>query len=315
MEDLLKRLTDMLGKQLDDPCFDRFVQELGETPEILYDSKSMREFSFKDSGIYVTMDKRQNQIKSVFLHLSTAGVEAGSIAPYKGNLPSGITPEDNRATVKKKLATKPRSQRIQGRTKADPKDYWEYYCFGPLELTFIFDGATKRMDALSIHYTIDTVPPEPPPPDPETFLQDRCSSSVLKTMAFAQSEARRLKHNFIGSEFLLLGLLGESQSISASALGSAGVTLEKARAEVEKIIGRGESRVGNKIPYTYGAKRVLALALEQATKLDREFMDDAHLLLGLIECGEGVGSRVLENLHVDAETLREDVLMRESKSL
>lgn len=57
MGDLLKRLTDMLGKQLDDPCFDRFVQELGETPEILYDSKSMREFSFKDSGIYVSMDK------------------------------------------------------------------------------------------------------------------------------------------------------------------------------------------------------------------------------------------------------------------
>lgn len=299
----------MLGKPVDDPCFDRFAQELGEIPVILLDSKSMREFMFKNSGINVSMDKRQNQIKSVFLHFSTALVDAGDMAPYCGTLPNGITARDSKAAVSKKLGTKARSKRIQGRTKDDPKDYWEYYSLGLLELTFIFDGATKQMGALAICYSNNTLPKESPPPEPETYLKNRCTASVLKTIASAQSEARRLKHNLIGSEFLLLGLLCENRSISAQALCSVGVTLESAREEVAKIIGQGESRVCKKIPFTYGAKKVLSLALDQAAKLDCNFVDDAHLLLALIEWEEGVGHRVLNNLRVDAESLRKHVFV------
>lgn len=315
MKDPLKSLTDILGKPVDDPCFGRFAQELGETPQLFFDSKSMREFSFKNSGIYVSMDKAQNQIKSVFFHLSTALVEAGDIASYKGNLPNGITAQDSRASVKKKLGIQPRSQRIQGRTKDDPRDYWEYYSIGPLELTFIFDGATRRMRALSIRYTIDIAPPEAPPPEPEEYLnEDRCTASLLRTIAAAQSEARRLKHNLIGSEFLLLGLLCESQSISAKSLVSAGVTLESAREEVERIVGQGAGRAGKKMSYSNGARRVLALALNQATKSDRALIDNTDLLLSLLECEEGVGHRVLENHGVDPESLRKDVLLRERQN-
>jgi len=303
MKDPFKSLTDMLGKPVDDPGFDRFVQELGESPEIFYDSKSMQELSFKDSGIYVSMDKRQNQIKSVFFHLSTALTEAGEMAPYQGSLPNGITAQDSKAVVTKKLGIQPRSQRIQGRTKDDPKDYWEYYIIGPLELTFIFDGATKRMGALSIRYTIDTAPPEAPLPEPEEYLEAKSTAFLLRSIASAQSEARRLKHNMIDSGILLLGLLCESQSISAKSLGSAGVTLESARKEVERIVGLGASRSEKKMSYTNGARRVLALALAQATKLDRNFISDTDLLLAMIECEAGVGHRILENHYVDMELM------------
>jgi len=309
MEDLYERLIDMLGKSESDTCFDRFVRDLGETPVLLIDRKSLRHYEFPGAGLSVSIDKEQDQIKSVFLHLSTAGVEAGRIARYGGNLPAGIVPNDARATVRKKLALTPHSERIQGRTKDDPKDFWDNYYVGPLELTFIFDGGSKRMHALSVHYTIDTVPREPAPPEPDTYLQVRCTPTALKAIALGHDEARRLKHKFIGSEMLLLGVVAEGKSIAAIALGSAGVTIERAREEVEMIIGYGSSRVGKKIPYTHGAKRVLEMALKEAEKLGSEHMASGHLLLGLIECGEGVGSRVLENLYVDAQKLRNEVLM------
>jgi hypothetical protein len=308
MEHMYERLIEMLGKQQDDPYFECFVQELGEKPQMLIDKKSMREYSFPRSGFYVSMDKRQDQIKSIFFHLSTAAVASGSIEAYSGNLPAGIGRHDDRLTVRKKLAKKPRSERIQGRTKLDPKDYWEYYDTSFLQMLFIFDGATGRMDALSVRYTADNVPPEPPPLEPETYLQDRCTKAALKTIASAQAEARRLKHNYVDSGMLLLGLLGDSQSIPAIALGSAGVTLETAREEVDKIVGSGTNRVGRKIPYAYGAKHVLELALKEAGRLDREYLDSEHFLLGVIESGEGVAFRALENLGVSTDTLRNEVL-------
>ena len=115
----------------------------------------------------------------------------------------------------------------------------------------------------------------------------------------AQEEARRLGHNFVGTEQILLGLIGEGTGVAAKVLKSLGVNLKDSRIEVEKIIGRGSGFVAVEIPFTPRAKRVLELSLEEARQLGHNYIGTEHLLLGLIREGEGVAARVLENLGID----------------
>ncbi len=124
----------------------------------------------------------------------------------------------------------------------------------------------------------------------------------------AQEEARRLGHNFVGTEQILLGLIGEGTGVAAKVLKSMGVTLKDARVEVEKIIGRGSGFVAVEIPFTPRAKRVLELSLEEARQLGHNYIGTEHLLLGLIREGEGVAARVLENLGVDLAKVRTQVV-------
>ncbi len=124
----------------------------------------------------------------------------------------------------------------------------------------------------------------------------------------AQEEARRLGHNFVGTEQILLGLIGEGTGVAAKVLKSMGVNLKDARVEVEKIIGRGSGFVAVEIPFTPRAKRVLELSLEEARQLGHNYIGTEHLLLGLIREGEGVAARVLENLGVDLAKVRTQVI-------
>jgi len=124
----------------------------------------------------------------------------------------------------------------------------------------------------------------------------------------AQEEARRLGHNFVGTEQILLGLIGEGTGVAAKVLKSMGVNLKDARIEVEKIIGRGSGFVAVEIPFTPRAKRVLELSLEEARQLGHNYIGTEHLLLGLIREGEGVAARVLENLGVDLGKVRTQVI-------
>jgi ATP-dependent Clp protease ATP-binding subunit ClpA len=124
----------------------------------------------------------------------------------------------------------------------------------------------------------------------------------------AQEEARRLGHNFCGTEQILLGLLRDKTCIAAKALRSKGVTLRAARLEVEKIIGQGRGFVAVEIPFTPRAKRVLELSWQAARELGHNYIGSEHLLLGLIEEGDGVSARVLEKLGVDSQDLKEGVL-------
>ena len=124
----------------------------------------------------------------------------------------------------------------------------------------------------------------------------------------AQEEARRLGHNFVGTEQVLLGLIGEGTGVAAKTLKSMGVTLKDARAEVEKIIGRGSGFVAVEIPFTPRAKRVLELSWDEARQLGHNYIGTEHLLLGLIREGEGVAARVLENLGVDLNKIRANVV-------
>jgi ATP-dependent Clp protease ATP-binding subunit ClpC len=137
---------------------------------------------------------------------------------------------------------------------------------------------------------------------------ERFTEKAIKVIMLAQEEARRLGHNFVGTEQILLGLIGEGTGIAAKTLKGMGVNLKEARAEVEKIIGRGSGFVAVEIPFTPRAKRVLELSWDEARQLGHNYIGTEHLLLGLIREGEGVAARVLENLGVDLTKVRSNVI-------
>ena len=137
---------------------------------------------------------------------------------------------------------------------------------------------------------------------------ERFTEKAIKVIMLAQEEARRLGHNFVGTEQILLGLIGEGTGVAAKVLKSLGVNLKDSRIEVEKIIGRGSGFVAVEIPFTPRAKRVLELSLEEARQLGHNYIGTEHLLLGLIREGEGVAARVLENLSIDLTKVRTQVV-------
>ena len=137
---------------------------------------------------------------------------------------------------------------------------------------------------------------------------ERFTEKAIKVIMLAQEEARRLGHNFVGTEQVLLGLIGEGTGVAAKTLKNMGVTLKEARVEVEKIIGRGSGFVAVEIPFTPRAKRILELSWDEARQLGHNYIGTEHLLLGLIREGEGVAARVLENLGVDLNKIRSNVI-------
>ena len=137
---------------------------------------------------------------------------------------------------------------------------------------------------------------------------ERCTEKSIRVIMLAQEESRRLGHNFVGAEQLLLGTIGEGTGIGAKVLLSMGVNLKNARIEVEKIIGRGWGFVAVEIPFTPRAKRVLELSLEEAHQLGHNYIGTEHLLLGLIGEVGSVATTVLERLDVDLSQVRSPVI-------
>ncbi|KZV46212.1 hypothetical protein F511_24765 [Dorcoceras hygrometricum] len=132
---------------------------------------------------------------------------------------------------------------------------------------------------------------------------ERFTEKAIKVIMLAQEEARRLGHNVVGTEQILLGLIGEGTGIAAKVLKSIGINLKDSRVEVEKLIGRGSGFVAVEIPFTPRAKRVLELSLEEARQLGHNYIGSEHLLLGLLREGEGMAARVLENLGADPKAV------------
>ncbi|XP_021760709.1 ATP-dependent Clp protease ATP-binding subunit ClpA homolog, chloroplastic-like [Chenopodium quinoa] len=141
-----------------------------------------------------------------------------------------------------------------------------------------------------------------------TAVFDRFTDKAIKVVLVAQEETRRLSHNVVGTEQILLGLVGEGSSIAAKVLKSAGITLKIARLEVEKLVGRGGAFVPIEIPFSPRAKHVLELSLEEARKFGQHYIGAEHLLLGLLSEGEGIAARVLDNLSVDAKEIRKQII-------
>ncbi len=132
---------------------------------------------------------------------------------------------------------------------------------------------------------------------------ERFTEKAIKVIILSNEEARRLGHNFICTEQILLGLIGEETGIAAKVLRSMGVNLNDARIEVEKIIGRGSGFVAKEIPFTPIAKRVLEFAEEESHELGHNYIGTEHLLLGLIREREGIAIKVLEILGVNLTTV------------
>jgi ATP-dependent Clp protease ATP-binding subunit ClpA len=122
---------------------------------------------------------------------------------------------------------------------------------------------------------------------------ERFTNRARHAVVLAQEEARLLNHNYIGTEHLLLGLLGE-QGIASEALERFGVSLVGARQEVRSIIGPGKGTISGHIPFTPRAKKTLELALREALQLHHNFIGTEHILLGVLREGRGVGAQILE---------------------
>jgi ATPases with chaperone activity, ATP-binding subunit len=136
----------------------------------------------------------------------------------------------------------------------------------------------------------------------------RFTERAQKVVALSQEEARRLGHNVVGTEHILLGLAAEGEGVAARALQNMDISLEKVRSEVEKVIGRGEGVPQGQITFTPRAKRVLELAFDEARQLGHTYIGTEHILLGLIREGEGVAAQVLKNLGADLDKVRRQVV-------
>jgi ATP-dependent Clp protease ATP-binding subunit ClpC len=137
---------------------------------------------------------------------------------------------------------------------------------------------------------------------------ERYTEKAVKVIMLSQEESRRLGHNFVGTEQILLGLIGEETGIAAKVLRSMGVNLKDARIEVEKIVGRGSGCVALEIPFTPGAKRVLEFAQAESAELGHNYIGTEHLLLGSICETENKAVRVMETLGVDLTKVRLQVV-------
>ncbi|MBG0832877.1 Clp protease [Planomonospora sp. ID67723] len=137
---------------------------------------------------------------------------------------------------------------------------------------------------------------------------ERFTDRARRVVVLAQEEARRLSHNYIGTEHILLGLVGEDDGVAARALRSFDISLEQVRQDVEEIIGQGSRGPTGHIPFTPRAKKVLELSLREALNLHHNYIGTEHILLGLIREGEGVAAQVLTGQGVRLEAVRAQVI-------
>ena len=137
---------------------------------------------------------------------------------------------------------------------------------------------------------------------------ERFTEQSRRVVVLAQEEARMLRHNHIGSEHLLLGLLHEQGGTAAGVLAATGITLEAARAQVEELAGPGEKSPSGHIPFTQRAKKILELSLREALEQKKSYIGTEHILLALMHDADGMGARVLERLGGSLSALRQRVL-------
>jgi hypothetical protein len=137
---------------------------------------------------------------------------------------------------------------------------------------------------------------------------ERFSDRSRRAVVLAQEEARRLDHNYIGTEHILLGLISEGEGVAARALESLGISLDAVRQQVEEIIGRGQQMPSGHIPFTPRAKKVLELSLREALQLGQGYIGTEHILLGLIREGDGVAAQVLVRLGADLNRVRQQII-------
>src|SRR5580704_12977490 len=136
---------------------------------------------------------------------------------------------------------------------------------------------------------------------------ERFTPRARHSVVLAQEEARLMRHNYIGTEHVLLGLLGETEGLAARVLSGFGMSLESARAGVAAIVEPGSKEMSGHIPFTPRAKKTLELALREALQLHHNYIGTEHILLGLIREGDGVAAQIMKQ-HADLLEIRMAVL-------
>jgi ATP-dependent Clp protease ATP-binding subunit ClpA len=137
---------------------------------------------------------------------------------------------------------------------------------------------------------------------------ERFTERARQVIVLAQEEARTLRHNYIGTEHLLLGLLREEEGVAAKALEALDITVERVREKVVEIVGSGEDQGASQIPFTPRAKKVLEMALRESLSLGHTYIGTEHILLAMMREGEGVAARVLLALNADAVMVRNEIV-------
>ena len=137
---------------------------------------------------------------------------------------------------------------------------------------------------------------------------ERFTERARQVVVLAQDEARALRHNYIGTEHILLGLLREEEGLAARVLESLDITVEEVRAQVARIVGKGDAVASGQIPFTPRAKKVLELSLREALSFGHNYVGTEHILLGLVRENEGVAARVLLDFDADDEKIRDEIV-------
>jgi ATP-dependent Clp protease ATP-binding subunit ClpA len=137
---------------------------------------------------------------------------------------------------------------------------------------------------------------------------ERFTDRARRVVVLAQEEARRLNHNYIGTEHLLLGLVHQRDAAAARALESLGISLQSVREQVEEFVGRGQIPPAGHVPFTPRGKKVLELSLREALRLGHNYIGTEHVLLGLLREGEGMAAQLLTRLGAGLDDVREAVM-------
>lgn len=137
---------------------------------------------------------------------------------------------------------------------------------------------------------------------------ERWTERSRQVIVLAQEEARTLKHNYIGTEHILLGLLREEQGIAARVLNGLGLTRDAVAEDITRIAGAGETVVPGQIPFTPRAKKVCEMALREALSLGHNYIGTEHVLLGMVRENEGIAARILLDADLDSEKVRTGVI-------
>ena len=137
---------------------------------------------------------------------------------------------------------------------------------------------------------------------------ERFTERARQVVVLAQDEARRLQHNYIGTEHLLLGLLREEEGLAARVLEGLGITADEVRVEIARVVGQGDEVPAGQIPFTPRAKKALERSLREALALNHRYIGTEHVLLGVVHEENGVAARILEEVGASAGKVREEVL-------
>src|SRR5919204_1556482 len=139
---------------------------------------------------------------------------------------------------------------------------------------------------------------------------DKFTKRARRVLTFAQEEAQRLNHNYIGTEHILLGLIREEEGLAAKVLRELGVDQERVRQVIKEIVGHGQAAPGTRLSLTPRTKRVIELAVDEARRMGHHYIGTEHLLLGLIREGDGIAADVLQTLGINLDKLRNMTLQQ-----